>query len=125
MFKINFNILRSFSSSDIFTIYLHEFLRSLHPFEKNCVQDLSRDFRQNNPNTNKEFRWSLSAMSHQLSFGVAKKGKRTKSKGAKSGVSLLHNRNDFIFYLSASMCLTFLGSSQLSEHDSSFFMAIP
>jgi hypothetical protein len=54
--KINFNILRSFSSSDILTIYLRAFLQSLHPFEKNCVQGLLRDFRQNNPNTNKKFR---------------------------------------------------------------------
>jgi hypothetical protein len=29
--KINFNILRSFSSSYILTIYLHAFLQSLHP----------------------------------------------------------------------------------------------
>jgi hypothetical protein len=45
--KTNFNILRSFSPSDILTIYLHAFLQSRHPFEKNCVQDLPRDFRQN------------------------------------------------------------------------------
>jgi hypothetical protein len=43
--KINFNILRSFSSSDILTICLHAFLQSLHSFEKNCVQGLPRDFR--------------------------------------------------------------------------------
>jgi hypothetical protein len=76
MIKINFNTLRSFSSSDIFTIYLHPFLQSLHPFEKNCVQGLPRDFRQNNPNTNKKFRWSFSATSYQLSFDVAKKSPR-------------------------------------------------
>jgi TPR repeat protein len=29
--KINLNILRSFSSSNMFTIYLHAFLQSLHP----------------------------------------------------------------------------------------------
>jgi hypothetical protein len=80
--KINFNILRSFSSSDILTIYLHAFLQSLHPFEKNCIQALLRDFRRNNPNTNKKFRWSFSAIFHQLSFDVAK---NKKSKGAKSG----------------------------------------
>jgi hypothetical protein len=51
--KINFNVLSSFSSSNILTICLHVFLQSLHPFEKNCVQGLPRDFRQNNPNTNK------------------------------------------------------------------------
>jgi hypothetical protein len=39
--------LRSFSSSDRLIIYLHAFLQSLHPFEKNCVQGLMRDFRQN------------------------------------------------------------------------------
>jgi hypothetical protein len=61
--RINFNILRSFSSSDILTIYLHAFLQSLHPFEKNCVQGLPKNFRQNNPNTNKKFRWSFSAIS--------------------------------------------------------------
>jgi hypothetical protein len=38
--------------------------------------------RQNNPNTNKTFRWSFSAISHQLSFDVAKK---EKAEGAKSG----------------------------------------
>jgi hypothetical protein len=75
MIKINFNILRSFSSSDILTIYLHAFLQSFHPFEKNCVQGLPQDFRQNNPNANKKFRWSFSAISHQLSFGLAKKEK--------------------------------------------------
>jgi hypothetical protein len=80
--KINFNILCSFSSSDILTIYLHAFLQSLRPFEKNCVQGLLRDFRQNNPKTNKKFRWSFSAISHQLSFDVAKK---KKSERAKSG----------------------------------------
>jgi hypothetical protein len=48
--KINFNILRPFSSSDTLTIYLHAFLQSLNPFEKNCGQGLPRDFRQNNPN---------------------------------------------------------------------------
>jgi hypothetical protein len=36
--KINFNILRSFSSSDILTIYLHAFLQSLHPFEKTAFK---------------------------------------------------------------------------------------
>jgi hypothetical protein len=56
--------------------------RSIHPFEKNCVQGLPRDFRQNNPNTNKKFRRSFSAISHQFSFDVAKK---EKSDGAKSG----------------------------------------
>jgi hypothetical protein len=80
--KINFNILRSFGSSDILTIYLHAFLQSLHPFEKNCVQGLPRDFRQNNPNTDKKFRRSFSAILHQLSFDVAKK---EKSESAKSG----------------------------------------
>jgi hypothetical protein len=80
--KINFNVLHSLSSSDILTIYLHAFLQSFHPFEKNCVQDLPRDFRQNNPNTNKKFRWSFRAISHQLSFDVAKK---EKSMGAESG----------------------------------------
>jgi hypothetical protein len=79
--KINFNLLRSFSSSDIFTIYLHAFLQSLYLFEKNCVQSLPRDFRQNDPNTNKKFTWSFSAISHQLSFDIAKK---QKSEGAKS-----------------------------------------
>jgi hypothetical protein len=64
------------------TIYLHTFLQSLHPFEKNGIQGLPRDFRQNNPNTDKKFRWSFSAMFCQLSFDVAK---RKKSKGAKSG----------------------------------------
>jgi hypothetical protein len=64
------------------TIYLHGFLQSLHPFEKNCVQCPPRDFRQNNPNTNKKFRWSFSAISNQLSFDVAKK---EKFEGAKSG----------------------------------------
>jgi hypothetical protein len=75
--KINFNILRSFRSSDILTIYLHALLQcSIHStFEKNCVQGLPRDFRQNNPNTNKKFRWSFSAISHQLSFDVATKEK--------------------------------------------------
>jgi hypothetical protein len=61
-------------------------LQSLHPFEKNFVQDLPRDFRQNNnnknPNTNKKFRWSFNAISHQLSFDVSRK---EKSEGAKSG----------------------------------------
>jgi hypothetical protein len=80
--KINFNIFRSFSSSHILTICLHAFLQSLYPFEKNCVPGLPRDFRQNNPNTNTKFRWSFSAISHQLSFDVAEK---EKSKGAKSG----------------------------------------
>jgi hypothetical protein len=80
--KINFNVLYSFSSSDILTVYLHTFLRSLHPLEKNCVQGIPRDFRQNNPNTNKKFRWSFSAISYQLFFDVAKK---ESSKGAKSG----------------------------------------
>jgi hypothetical protein len=75
MIKINFNILRSFSSSDILTIYLHALLQSLHPFEKNCFQDLPRDFRQNNPNPNKKFRWSFSTIFHQLSFDVAEKEK--------------------------------------------------
>jgi hypothetical protein len=64
------------------TIQLHAFLQSLHPFEKNCVQGLLQDFHQNNPNTNKKFRWSFSAISHQLSFDVADK---EKSEGAKSG----------------------------------------
>jgi hypothetical protein len=36
--KINFNILRSLSSSDIFTIYLHAFLQYLHPFEKTALK---------------------------------------------------------------------------------------
>jgi hypothetical protein len=72
--KINFNILHSFSSSDILIIYLHVFLQSLHPFEKNCVEGLPQDFRQDNPNTNKKFRWSFSAIS-QLSFDLAKKEK--------------------------------------------------
>jgi hypothetical protein len=80
--KINFNILNSFSSSDILTIYLHAFLQSLYPLEKNFVQGLPRDLRQNNPNTNKKFRWSFSVISHQLSCDVAKK---EKSEGAKSG----------------------------------------
>jgi hypothetical protein len=80
--KINFNILRSFSSSDILTINLHAFLQSLHPFGKNCVQGLPRDIRQNNPNTNKKFRWSFSAISPQLSFDVTK---NENSEGAKSG----------------------------------------
>jgi hypothetical protein len=62
--------------------YLHAFLQSLHPFEKNYVQGLSRDFHQNKPNTDKKFRWSFSAIFHQLSFDVAKK---EKSGGAKSG----------------------------------------
>jgi hypothetical protein len=75
MIKINFNILRSFSSSNRLAIYLHAFLRLFHPFEKNCVQGLPRDFRQTKPNTNKKFRWSFSAISHQLSFDVAKKEK--------------------------------------------------
>jgi hypothetical protein len=73
--EINFNILRSLSSSDILTIYRHAFLQSLHLFEKNCVQGLSRDFRQNNPNMNKKFRWSFSVIFHQLSFDVVKKEK--------------------------------------------------
>jgi hypothetical protein len=47
----------------------------LHPFEKNCIQGLPRDFRQNNPNTNKKFRWTFSAISRQLSFDVARKEK--------------------------------------------------
>jgi hypothetical protein len=80
--KINFNILRSFSSSNILTIYLRAFLKSLHPFEKNCVQGLPQDFRQNNPNTNKKFRCSFRAISHQLFFDVAKK---EKSEDAKAG----------------------------------------
>jgi hypothetical protein len=71
--KTIFNILRSFSSSNILTIYLHALWQSLHPFGKNCVQGLPRDFGQNNPNTNKKFRLSFSATSHQLSFGGAKK----------------------------------------------------
>jgi hypothetical protein len=85
--KINFNLLHSFNSSDRLTIYQHAFLQSLHPFEKNWVQGLPRDLPQNNPNTNKKFRWSFSATSHQLSFDVVKKekGKRQKSEGAKSG----------------------------------------
>jgi hypothetical protein len=70
--KINFNILRSFGSSDILTIYLHAFLQSLYLFEKNCVQGLPRDFRQDHPNTNKKFKWSFSGMSDQLSFDGAK-----------------------------------------------------
>jgi hypothetical protein len=53
-----------------------------HPFEKNCVQGLPRDFGQNNPNPNKKFRWSFNVISHQLFFDVAKKGK---PEGAKSG----------------------------------------
>jgi hypothetical protein len=73
--KINFNILRSFGSFDIPTIYLQAFLQSLHLVEENCVQGLSRDFHQNNPNPNKKFRWSFSAISNQLSFDVAKKDK--------------------------------------------------
>jgi hypothetical protein len=64
------------------TTYLHAFLRSLHPLEKSCVQGIPQDFRQNNPNTNKKFRWSFSAISHQLSFDVAK---TEKSEAAKSG----------------------------------------
>jgi hypothetical protein len=80
--KIKFNVLRSFSSSNVLTIYLHAFLQWLHPFEKNRVQGLPRDFRQNNPNTNKKFRGSFSAISHQPSFDVAKK---EKARGAKSG----------------------------------------
>jgi hypothetical protein len=64
------------------TIHLHAFLQPLHPFEKSCVQSLPRDFRQNNPNTNKKFRWSFRALFHQLSFDVAKK---EKPEGAKSG----------------------------------------
>jgi hypothetical protein len=72
--KINGNILRSFNSSDILTIYLHAFCnRSIHRFAENCVQDLPRDFRQNNPNTNKKFRWSFSAIFHQLSSDVVKR----------------------------------------------------
>jgi hypothetical protein len=71
--KINFNILHSFNSPDILTIYLQAFLQSPHPFEKNCVQGLPQDFRQNNPNTNMKFRWSFSAISHQLFFDVAKR----------------------------------------------------
>jgi hypothetical protein len=73
--KTNFNILRSFSASNILTIYLRAFLQSLHPFEKNCFQGLMRDFHQNNPNTNKKFRWSFSAISRQLSFDVTEKEK--------------------------------------------------
>jgi hypothetical protein len=73
--KINFNILPSFSSSDILTFYLHAFLQSLHPFEKNCAQGLPCDFCKNSPNTNKKLRWSFSAISHQLSFDVAQKEK--------------------------------------------------
>jgi hypothetical protein len=61
---------------------MHFYNRSIHPFEKNRVQGLPRDFRQNNPNTNKKFRWRFTATSHQLSFGAAKK---EKSMGAKSG----------------------------------------
>jgi hypothetical protein len=61
---------------------MHTFLQSLHPLEKNCVQGPPRDFCQNNPNTNKKFRWSFSAIFHQLSFDV---GKKEKSEGAKSG----------------------------------------
>jgi hypothetical protein len=82
MIKISFNILRSFISSNILTIHLHAFLQWLHPFEKNCVQGLLRDFRQNDPNTIKKFRWSFSAISRQLSFDVAKK---ERPEGAKSG----------------------------------------
>jgi hypothetical protein len=63
---INFDILRSFSSSDILTIYLHAFAQSLHLLEKNCVEGLPRDFRQNDPNTSKKFRWSFSAISYQF-----------------------------------------------------------
>jgi hypothetical protein len=59
----------------MFTIYLHAFLPSLHPFEQNSVQSLPRAFRQNYPNANKKFRWSFNAISHQLSFDVAKKEK--------------------------------------------------
>jgi hypothetical protein len=81
--KIIFNLLRSFSSSDILTIYLHAFVQSLHPFEKNCVQDLLRDFRQNNSNAKKKFRWGFSAISHQLSFEVAKKEKYEGAKSSK------------------------------------------
>jgi hypothetical protein len=80
--KMNFNILRSFRSFDVLTIYMHASLQSLHSFEKTCVQGVPRDFRQNNLNTNKKFRWSFSAIFHQLSFDVAKK---EKSAGAKSG----------------------------------------
>jgi hypothetical protein len=54
---------------------MHAFLQSLHPFEKNFVQGLPRDFCQNNPNINKKFRWSFSAISHQLSLDVARKEK--------------------------------------------------
>jgi hypothetical protein len=37
-------------------------------------------------NLNKKFRWSFRAISHQLSFDVAKKEKeKEKSEGAKSG----------------------------------------
>jgi hypothetical protein len=61
---------------------MHAFLQSLHPFEKNCVQGLPRDCRQKNPNTSKKFRWSFSAISHQISFDVAKK---EKAEDAKSG----------------------------------------
>jgi hypothetical protein len=92
--KINFNRLRSSSSSDILTIYLHSFLQSLHPFEKNCIQGLPCDFLQNNPNTNKRFRLSFSTISHQFSFDVAKKekekGKRKKGKSPR--VSNLANK---------------------------------
>jgi hypothetical protein len=73
--KINFNVLHSFSSFNILTIYVHAFLQSLHLFEKNCVQGLPRDFRQNKPNTSKKFTWSVSAISRQLSFDVGKKEK--------------------------------------------------
>jgi hypothetical protein len=80
--KVIFNILRSFNSSDMLTIYLHACLQSLHLFEKNFVQGLPRDFRRNNPDKNKKLRWSFSAISYQLSFDVAKK---EKSEDAKSG----------------------------------------
>jgi hypothetical protein len=90
--KIIFNISRSFGSSNILTIYLYAFLQSFHPFEKNCVQDIPRDFRQNNPNMNKKFRWSFSAISHQLSFDVTKKEKGKRKKGKNSKVPNLANR---------------------------------
>jgi hypothetical protein len=79
--KINFNILRSFSSSDIFTIYLHAFLQSLHPFEKSCVQGFPRDFRQNTrirPRSSD----GVSAQ-YPISF-LLREPKRKKSEGAKS-----------------------------------------
>jgi hypothetical protein len=80
--KINFNILRSLSSSNLLTIYLCAFLQSLHPFERNGVQGLPWNFHENNPNMSKKFRWSFGARSHQIFFDRAKK---EKSEGAKSG----------------------------------------